>query len=474
MRKLTAGNKTNFTIFAIIIILIIALLIFCLSRVLNTDKQIYQIDSGTFFYDKDNNPIKLEDEASLQAKWDGNYYLQDASKQKYNMGGQVVAYKTTTAQTTIYGKAYKIQTDGNVEKVSGETKISNYREDNFYKLEDRKYLITSSRIYNETETLNTKNYLIVIIDKAGNAYLLNNEIDSKIISPIKIKTDTFVFDVANEKLTCEDKDIDLKRVLGSTNMYEEKKNNVIEEVKTADNTSNTIINTNPPIYNNSSTINNNNINSTNNSTTTIISGGTNTSTDDKNKTELAKSVSLRSITPTSSTLTVQYNIQDPEDKYQTVYLTIDGDVGRNISLDKSANQYIITGLSPNTEYSVKLNSRELDENGEAVETIEDLVNVRTTDIQAYIAITKVTLNQIYFNLKLDTNYAFDTCDVALYVDGKREEIFKKVDINEACSQDGFTGSFKYKYGSIIEVKLENVRYNEKSINTNISTKIKNY
>ena len=62
MRKLTAGNKTNFTIFAIIIILIIALLIFCLSRVLNTDKQIYQIDSGTFFYDKDNNPIKLEDE----------------------------------------------------------------------------------------------------------------------------------------------------------------------------------------------------------------------------------------------------------------------------------------------------------------------------------------------------------------------------------------------------------------------------
>ena len=143
------------------------------------------------------------------------------------MGGQVVAYKTTTAQTTIYGKAYKIQKDGNVEKVSGETKISNYREDNFYKLEDRKYLITSSRIYNETETLNTKNYLIVIIDKAGNAYLLNNEIDSKIISPIKIKTDTFVFDVANEKLTCEDKDIDLKRVLGSTNMYEEKKNNVI-------------------------------------------------------------------------------------------------------------------------------------------------------------------------------------------------------------------------------------------------------
>ncbi len=127
-------------------------------------------------------------------------------------------------------------------------------------------------------------------------------------------------------------------------MKKRKKNNVIEEVKTADNTSNTIINTNPPIYNNSSTINNNN-NSNNNSTTTIINGGTNTSTDDKNKTELAKSVSLRSITPTSSTLTVQYNIQDPEDKYQTVYLTIDGDVGRNISLDKSANQYIITAFS---------------------------------------------------------------------------------------------------------------------------------
>ena len=86
MRKLTTGNKTNFAIFAIIIIMIIGLIIMFLTKVLNIDKQIYQIDSGTFFYDKNNNPIKIEEEGTLQAKWDGNYYLKDSNKQQYNMG----------------------------------------------------------------------------------------------------------------------------------------------------------------------------------------------------------------------------------------------------------------------------------------------------------------------------------------------------------------------------------------------------
>ena len=163
MRKLTAGNKTNFTIFAIIIILIIALLIFCLSRVLNTDKQIYQIDSGTFFYDKNNNPIKLEEEGTLQAKWDGNYYLKGSNKQQYNMGEHVVTFNKKTLNVNTYGKIYQIQIDGKVQEKNGNNKIVNFNEENFDKLEDRKYLITANKIYNDTKTLNTKYYLMVTI-----------------------------------------------------------------------------------------------------------------------------------------------------------------------------------------------------------------------------------------------------------------------------------------------------------------------
>ncbi len=505
MRKLTTGNKTNFAIFAIIIIMIIGLIIMFLTKVLNIDKQIYQIDSGTFFYDKNNNPIKLEEEGTLQAKWDGNYYLKDSNKQQYNMGEHVVTFNKKTLNVNTYGKIYQIQIDGKVQEKNGNNKIVNFNEENFYKLEDRKYLITANKIYNDTKTLNTKYYLMVIIDKAGNAFLLNNEINSRVINPMIIKTDTYEFDVANEKLKYQEKEIDLKKVLGSTNLYKE--NTEQKDIAKEDNTSNqTIIENNNTTNNtnnnnNNSTMNNfnnNTNNNFNNTTNNVINGsesqtGNNNSNsqnnqenqnnqgnqnnqdnkDEENKTELTKSVSLRSVTPTSSTLDVKYNVNDPENKYQTVYLTIDGDIGKNIALDKTTNQYKITGLTPNTEYSIKLMTREISSEGETIETVEDVINVRTNEIQSSLLITEVSLNKIYFNLKLDPNYLFDSANLVLYVDGNKEETIK-VNVDSAVSNSGFSGNFKYKYGNVILIRIENAEYNGENVNTDISVKFKNY
>lgn len=515
MRKLSVGNKTNFALFAFIILLIIGVIVVCLTKVLNIDKTIYQINSGTFFYDKENDSIKLEDDATLQAKWDGNYYLKDlVTNEQYNMGATPIAYNTRTTQIDIYGKVYKIDIDGSVQEKIGVTNIKNYNEDSFYKLADRKYLIISNKIYNETETLNTKYYLLIIIDKAGNAFLLNNEIDSKVINPIKIKTSSFEFDVANEKIKYQEKEIDLKKVLGSTNLYQEKddeqkivssdnntndnvinnttNNNTTNNNTTNNNATNTIINVGGNTTNNGNGTENNNgsnnnsnsnSNNGNNSSNDNVNNGnenngnnssdSNDSSQDENKTPLAKSVSLRGVTPTSSSLTVQYNVQDPESKYQTVYLLIDGDIGKNIALDKSGNQYVIKDLSPNTEYTIKLMTREYDDEGESVETIEDIINVKTKEIETDLKITKITSSKIYYNLKLDSNYLFDSANLVLYVDGKKEGT-QKVNINSSISSNGFSGSFKYKYGSVILIRLEDAQYNDEYISTDISTKIKNY
>ena len=491
MRKLSAGNKTNFALFAFVILLIIGVIVICLTKVLNIDKTIYQINSGTFFYDKENDPIKLEDDATLQAKWDGNYYLKNSTtNEQYNMGPTPVAYNTRTTQINIYGKSYKIDIDGSVQENIGVTNVKNYNEDCFYKLADRKYLIISNKIYNETETLNAKYYLLIIIDKAGNAFLLNNEIDSKVINPIKIKTSSFEFDVANEKIKYQEKEIDLKKVLGSTNLYKEKDEE--QKIASSDNNANgNVINNitnNTTNNNNSSTIinvggnnndngtgnngNNGNNNGTGNNGNNSV-GNNNNSSEDENKTVLAKSVSLRGVTPTSSSLTVQYNVQDPESKYQTVYLLIDGGIGKNIALDKSESQYTIKDLSPNTEYSIKLMTREYDDEGESVETIEDIITVKTKEIETDLKITKITSSNIYYNLKLDSNYLFDSANLVLYVDGKKEET-QKVNINSSISSNGFSGSFKYQYGSVVLIRLEDAQYNDEYINTDISTKIKNY
>ena len=51
---------------------------------------------------------------------------------------------------------------------------------------------------------------------------------------------------------------------------------------------------------------------------------------------------------------------------------------------------------------------------------------------------------------------------------------QKVNINSSISSNGFSGSFKYKYGSVILIRLEDAQYNDEYISTDISTKIKNY
>ncbi len=74
---------------------------------------------------------------------------------------------------------------------------------------------------------------MVIIDKLGNALLLNNEINAKTINEMIISTDEFSFDVANESLVYDNENIDLKKIIGSTNEHvkQEKENETTNQQK---------------------------------------------------------------------------------------------------------------------------------------------------------------------------------------------------------------------------------------------------
>lgn len=365
----------------------------------------------------------------------------------------------------LYGKFYQIDLDGNVTKSEGYTEITDTSKDALYKLNDRKYLIISNNITNQTQSLNTKDYLIVILDKAGNALLLNNELNSKTIKPMIISTNSFKLDVANEKLIYNGNEIDLKKILGSTNQYKEKikvenaTNNIKEE------TGETIGGT---------TISNNQ------QTTTVqvpnaSTGGDNSSSDNKSNTQeiLPKSVTLKGISVNSSYVDIDYYIIDPQGKYQTVYLLVEGDISKTIALDKSKTTYRVTGLTQNTEYKITLGSKETKKSGEILDIIEDVVNIRTLKNNSQISITKVGIDKIYFNLKMDNSYIIDSGKVALYVDGQKISS-TPINIEKSVTDDGWSSSIDYNYGNEIILKLEDTVYNGKKVEMNISTKIKNY
>ena len=490
MRALTAGNKKRFAIFAIIIIIIIILLITCLRLALNHEVEEYQIESNVTLYDSEYEPLEPEEAGTITKKWDGNYYLTvDNTNETYKLNPEVVSFNGNNSQVTLYGDVFKVLLDGQVEKYSKDTTIKNTSEDGFYKIADREYLMIGNSIKNESGSITTSKYLYIIIDKSGNTLLLNNQIYAKTINPIVLSTNSYRFDIANEKLIVGNEEINLKDIIGSTNEYVEK-----EEEKDMD-WQNLI----PEHHAGSSESGSNNSGSSQNADGSVINNqggsqsGTSTGTGttgnagnggtiinnntETNKTPLSKSVSLRGAIATSSYIDIEYAVQDPENRYQTVYAFIES-VGyeNTIALDKNATTYRLTDLETNTEYKITLGYREITESNEVMDNIEDVLSVRTTKINASLEVTRVGTGskKVYFNLKLDQNYAFDYAKIALYVDGVKESDMD-VNLTQAVKTDGWSNVLTYEnYGSEITVQLEGTSHDGSVVNTNIQAKYRNY
>lgn len=490
MRSLAAGNKKRFAIFAIIIIIIIILLITCLRLALNHEVEEYRIESNVTLYDSEYEPLQPEEAGTITKKWDGNYYLTlDNTNETYKLNPEVVSYNGNNSQVTLYGDVFKVLLDGQVEKYSKDTTIRNTSEDAFYKIADRQYLMISNSIKNEFGSISTSKYLYIIIDKSGNTLLLNNEIYARTINPIVLSTSSYRFDIANEKLIVGNEEINLKDIIGSTNEYVEKEEekdmdwqNLIPEYNggTSENGSDNSgngQNADGSVINNQggaqSGTNAGTSGNAGNGGDTII----NNSNSSTNQTPLSKSVSLRGAIATSSYIDIEYAVQDPQNRYQTVYAFVEA-VGyeNTIALDKNATTYRLTDLEPNTEYKITLGYKEITEDNEVVDNIEDVLSVRTTKINASIDITRVSTGskKVYFNLKLDQNYAFDYAKIALYVDGIKESDMK-VNLTEAVKTDGWSNVLSYEnYGSEITLQLEGTSHDGSVVETNIQAKYRNY
>lgn len=490
MRSLAAGNKKRFAIFAIIIIIIIILLITCLRLALNHEVEEYRIESNATLYDSEYEPLQPEEAGTITKKWDGNYYLTlDNTNETYKLNPEVVSYNGNNSQVTLYGDVFKVLLDGQVEKYSKDTTIRNTSEDAFYKIADRQYLMISNSIKNEFGSISTSKYLYIIIDKSGNTLLLNNEIYARTINPIVLSTSSYRFDIANEKLIVGNEEINLKDIIGSTNEYVEKEEekdmgwqNLIPEYNggTSENGSDNSgngQNADGSVINNQggaqSGTNAGTSGNAGNGGDTII----NNSNSSTNQTPLSKSVSLRGAIAASSYIDIEYAVQDPQNRYQTVYAFVEA-VGyeNTIALDKNATTYRLTDLEPNTEYKITLGYKEITEDNEVVDNIEDVLSVRTTKINASIDITRVGTGskKVYFNLKLDQNYAFDYAKIALYVDGVKESDMD-VNLTQAVKTDGWSNVLTYEnYGSEITVQLEGTSHDGSVVNTNIQAKYRNY
>ncbi len=217
-RKYDGKNKRNFIIILVLAIAIICIFSLFIYKYSKASKIEYVIEAGSVLQDVEKNYITMDDDAILKIRWNGNYYLV-VDKEKINLGKKVIVYNGLTGGMKLYGDFYEIASDGKILEHKNETILANTTNAKFYKLDDREYLLVDTKVFSSDNSIQANNYLLVELDKAGNAKLSNDKINLKTISPTILITSEYRFDIANEILNYGEYDIDLKKIIGSTNQY---------------------------------------------------------------------------------------------------------------------------------------------------------------------------------------------------------------------------------------------------------------
>ncbi len=478
-RKLGKKNTILFVLFSLLIIGIIIIFFFGVKMFMQIGNKEYSVQSGSIIYDKDNKLIKLSNNGKIYKGYSSSYMLKtkkDKENIKYNLGKDAVVFNSTDYKMYLYGSFYQVLLSGNVVKMNGRLEIIRDNGPFVYKLDDRKYLVVSKKLESEDNSIKTSNYLLIDIDKNGSVTLYNNELQERIIKPIVLNCDNFKFDIANEKLVISSKIVNLKEVNGSTNYFVAKKDddgNIIEPTKEdleKDETPETD-NTNDyyASYFNKIT------KSFNNLTNSVIQGSAKNDSDNTNKNlDLTRWLSLSDVSVSVNSITVNYNVFDPNNEYNSVFIDFESsnlNGLKRIQLSKESNSYIINELIPDTEYKITIGYT-LQENPKQ-EVYDDIVKVKTNKPDYRINVTKVTQNKVYFNVKIDSSYVIENGNIAMYVDDELYNV-SKIDIKKASTKAGWDSSFDFeRKQSMVELKLENLKYNGNDIDINVSYKYKN-
>ena len=137
----------------------------CVGKVVATHSELYSVASGSAVFDNAYNHVDVSVDASVSRSWDKLYTL-SVNDSKTTLGKQTVIYEPSSGSVKIFGSGYRLYADGTVSMLDNFTKVDNLSETGFFKLSDRKYLITGSRIWDNVGLVDTSNYLFISLDDA--------------------------------------------------------------------------------------------------------------------------------------------------------------------------------------------------------------------------------------------------------------------------------------------------------------------
>lgn len=473
MRKYDKKNKRNIGILLAISFIIVVIFSYFIFRVVSTSKIEYKVLAGSILYDSDKNIMELDSDSSIKVKWSSKYYL-IYNDSNYLLGENPIVYTPSNGNISLYGKFYDIKGDATVEIVDKETKLESSVVSHFYKIADRKYLLVSSSIHTEDQILNTSNYLLVELDKSGNATLTNNEVNSKTFSETIIITNDYTFDVANEILVYGENKIDLKKIIGSSNEYSPS-DLLVDEDLDGDNTN--ISNDNEENGNGTGsgtgTSGNNTINNSNSTTyNSNTNGGDNSNNTNVTDTiEVSKRTSVIRVVPSITSLSVDYVVYDPNDEYKSIYMEIINERSSTstiVYLNKKNTNISISDLSPNTSYKLYFYYTYYDESGSLKKYNYNTMEITTKVPVISLSLSEITGNSIGYRIDLDDKYNIDSATIELILGNEVISTYTNKSLGYVSTISDSIDISRYDLSSgIITIKLTNIVFEGNSYDTDV-------
>lgn len=403
MRKYDIKNKRNIGIIIGISVIIIIMFSLIIKLFLSHDHREYLVDTGSLIFDKDKTIVKLDKSGIIKKKWNNDYYLTYNDK-SILLGAAAISYNEDTGKIVLYGKYYEIGAGDDIVVTDGETEIKSSALTKFYKLADRKYLVIDKEIKTTDGLLSTTDFLLVDLDKVGNATLTNHKVSLKSFGGTTIVTSNYTFDVQNEILTYGSNKIDLKKIIGSSNTYT-KEELIPEENKGSSSDNITNIGTDK-------TENKPGDSSGENKTgTTVVE-------------EVKKATKRTSVISTNSTtnkITIDYVIYDPKKEYTSVYMEVNEE-GTNkidtIHLTASDTKYEINNLFPNTKYNITFKYSYLDEENNLKTDIFDNISVTTKKPKVNLKVTNISNGNIKYLITTDNTYNIEKGTIKVFINNE--------------------------------------------------------
>lgn len=482
LRKYDLRNKRSFLIVGIIAIILIVIFSFFIYKFIKIGNVEYKLDSGTVIMDNNNDSMVLKENATLKMKWTGNYYLKfDDSKKEEVLSPNVISYDD--GKIYLYGKFFEVRNKDDIVITKDETKIDDISTPRFYKIEDRKYLLVSGSIISSDSQISANDFLLVELDKSGNAKLTNNKVNLKTISKTTLVTSTYEFDINNELLKFGDDTIDLKKIIGTSNQYKEddsKGSGDGTEDGTGDGTG-----TGNGGGNETGQTNTGNVVTPDSKGEVVNNKDNKINKDNKpddTKKPQATVTSVVGVTASYNNINANYVIYDPYNNYTSTFVEVRNSSGaliKKVNMSKSGNSVILDNLDYNSTYTL-LFKYSYTENGEEKYNTYYEETVNTKSPKYYITLNKVSniSKTVSYNVNLD-NRAFNEIisgtvpvtinatlrvgDTVIYGNISKE-------VTEGKVPKFLSGTFalpdNINVGDVVTIKVNSVNINGKTINYN--------